>query len=669
MGFFDMFPKKPKPAPVRAARKEPAREASAPKAAPDKNVFNKRKDLRYRIGEVSAGDLGVVTEMSREGAKITKGGKVKCSETAVSLSTAHKPLSAEVVWQDDAAIGLRLAGDFDTGSYIRQNLQHLEEEEQAPATTLTYYTISQYKQHDFLTPLTNLMAELESSETKVERLKLYIMEISEVHRKWTGEKENKSSGAAQDTAPEAADASVFPDLKEELLVRSAGSKGVSDVNASDIDCIIARLGLNAVKRISGDFVKRNRARVEVSLPGFRNYHLFTTLKTVLFKRLSPFFGYKNEWGEGSSLLSLEACGLKIFMKNSLLDLNDYYTSPSRLYSEVSRSFERLLFGIDLVQINKTYFEKVVGAFTSVLDGYALGYLLLNPHYAVSKGMKVSITKNKLLYAFVMYLTALAVLFIIEKDKESGTTLMARLKRTGMDEKKSLDFLNDCIMEANSVLHEMGIRESIKPVTPPSSSFRLESYLPGGAHFEHFLKTFRNFHLLQGRRMVVRYEDEAYFHFILNRLLGTDAFGLNSTIACIIPCGNITEEELYFEFFTNFDLVIFKGIDRLPRFHHRAFLRFWEHYEGKIIATLSASSLFDYEQKDLYQLMRNHIVDFPSLLATPALHRRMADHAIQYVRPFLRDESPDPNRYTRYLDTPFSMTHIKNAELILSIKRG
>ncbi|MCC6346560.1 MAG: hypothetical protein IT388_05170 [Nitrospirales bacterium] len=669
MGFFDMFPKKSKPAPVRPVRKEPSGEASAPKAVPDKNVFNRRKDLRYRIGGISAGDLGAVTEMSREGAKITKRGKLKCSDASVSLSTAHKSLHAEVVRQDDDAVGLHLTGDFDTGSYIRQNLERLVEEDPIPLSALTYYTISQYRQHDFLTPLTNLMAELESGETKVERLKLYIIEISEVHRKWTEEKEKKNKGVTQNTGPEAGDATVFPDLKEDLLTRSAGSKGVSDINASDIDCIVARLGLNAVKRISGEFVKRNRARVEVSLPGFRNYHLFTTLKTVLFKRISPFFGYKNEWGEGSSLLSLEACGLKILMKNSPLDLHGYYTSPARLYSEASRSFERLLFGTDLVQVNKTYFEKVVGAFTSVLDGYVLGYLLLNLHYAVDKGMKVSITKNKLLYSFVMYLTALAILFIIERDRESGTTLMARLKRTGMDEKKSLDFLNDCIMEANSVLHEMGIRESIKPVSPPSSSFRLESYLPGEAHCEHFLKTFRNFHLLQGRRMVVRYEDEAYAHFILNRLLGIDAFGLSSAIACVIPCGNITEEELYFEFFTNFDLVVFKGIDRLPRFHHKTFMRFWEHYEGKIIATLSASSLFDYEQKDFYQLMRNHIADFPSSLSTPALHRRMADHTIQYVRPFLRDEPPDPNRYARYLDTPFSMTHIKNAELLLSIRRG
>ncbi|MBZ0156888.1 MAG: hypothetical protein K8I29_11860 [Alphaproteobacteria bacterium] len=675
MGFFDLFPKKSKPAPARPAKKEPSREAPAPKTVSDKNVLNRRKDLRYRIEEISAGDLGLVTEMSREGAKIAKQEKVKCSNAPVSLSTAHKPLSAEVVWQNDAAIGLRLTDAFDTGSYIRQNPKRLVEEDPVPAGTLSYYEISRYKQHDFLTPLTNLMAELESHETKVDRLKLYILEISEVHRKWSEEKEKerekekKSTGTVQDTAPEAADATIFPDLKEDLLVRSAGSKGVSDINSSDIDCIIARLGLDAVKRISGEFIKRNRARVEVSLPGFRNYHLFTTLKTVFLKRLSPFFGYKNEWGEGSSLLSLEACGLKILMKNSVMDLHSYYTSPSRLYSEVSRTYERLLFGTDLIHVNKTYFEKVVGAFTAVLDGYVLGYLLLNPHYTLDKGMKITVTKNKLLYSFVMYLTALAALFIIERDRESGTILMARLKRTGMDERKSLDFINDCVMEANSVLHEMGIRESIKPVAPPSSVFRLESYLPGEAHFEYLLKTFRNFHLLKGRRMVVRYDDEAYAHFILNRLFGIDAFGLNSTIACVIPCGNITDEELYFEFFTNFDLVIFKGIDRLPRFHHKAFMRLWDHYEGKIIATLSASSLFDYEQKDLYQLMKNHIVDFPSFLSTPSLHRRMVDHAIQYVRPFLRDESLDPNRYTRYLDTPFSMNHIKAAELLLSIRRG
>ena len=43
-------------------------------------------------------------------------------------------------------------------------------------------------------------------------------------------------------------------------------------------------------------------------------------------------------------------------------------------------------------------------------------------------------------------------------------------------------------------------------------------------------------------MALRYEDEAYAHFILTKLMIADDIGLNSKAYCVIPCKNISEDE-------------------------------------------------------------------------------------------------------------------------------
>ena len=669
MGLFDQFSKKEK-VPGRPAQPKAAAPPPPPKEGKSaKTVLNKRSHFRYIIEEMPAGDIGTVVEMSKSGLKLRKKNAADITDPLLEIRTPIKALKAEIVWQDSLYAGLKFKDDFDSGSFIKQSLKKIrQKDELAPAQPLSYSDIARYKQYDILTTLTGLMTELESENTDINRLKQYIVDLHETHDKIIADKK-KTEAAAKDEAQSPgteADAAAkeqreqeLPDLKEELLRESLGETGSSDITGPDIDCIVARLGLDAVKRISGAFVKKNMPRFEIALPGFKQYQVFNTLKTVVFTRLAPSFGYKNEAGEGSSLLSLEDTGLKIFMQNSKLDLSGFYHSPSRLYSEASRVFERMLFGVDLLQVNNTYFGKAVGSFKRILDGYVLGHLTLNPYYKPPKTMKLSLTKEKLAYGFVVYLTMLAVKYILERDNESGSVLLSRLRGRGMDERKAMALVSECIAETNSVLSEMGIRSSIQNIPSPSPSFKIESYLPKDSRFDYIIGAFRDFGAPDVQRMVLRYDDETYAHFILDKLLTVNFSGLHSKTLCIIPCENIAEEELYLEDLANFDLAVFKNIDRLPASQQKAFIRIWNNFEGKIVATLSSPALIDCQNRDLYALFRDCSVDFPSYLDNPGVYCKMVDHTVQQAKEFLNRKDADAKRY---LGEMRSMDSIKVSEL-------
>ena len=543
-----------------------------------------------------------------------------------------------------------------------------------PSCPITYREISHYKSYDFMTPVTNLLAELESVEIKINRLKLHITEISEVHNKWVEAKDVElkkrqrliRAGTPVEQLPPF-DSSVFPDLSEELFQHSGGSKGCA--NAKDVDCIVARLGIDSLKKLSTSFVKKNRARVEVSLQGFKNYHLFSALKTVFLKQVAPFFGYPNINNEGSSLLSLEVCGLKILMKDSSIDLDNIYTSPSRFYTETARVYEKVNFGYDIVHLNKMYFGKELNLFNDIIDGYVMGNLILNPHMTFDKSVKLNITKTNLAYSFVVYLSYLFVKFEMDADMEAGVVLFSKLKRTGMEETKIMGFINSCISRANKVLVDMDLKESIKPVNFPRLHTKPESLIRNNPAFSHFSNSLVKLNGGDGKRMVIRYDDESYCHYILSRVLASDLAGLKSSIVCVVPCANIADEAMHFEDFAGFDLVIFKGLDKLSLYHRQWLIKFWKSYEGKIIATVNSESIFDIFQKELYAIMKDHVVEFPSYMINPELHSTMVNQALKYVNGFTKQATVDSEKHNKYVDKRYSMKHVQSLEVLDSMPRN
>lgn len=632
--------------------------------------------MRYLIEEIPAGAIGNIIEMSKDGVRVIKRGKfiVREEETDMTFRIGQVMVKTSIAWQNEDSIGLKFEEPFNSTDYIKQHLLKPVSEVPNPSCPVTYTGISNYRSFDFMTPVTNLLAELESIETKMNRLKSHITEISEVHKKWVEAKEaelkerqrNAKAGTpSEKQAP--FDSSVFPDLSQELFQHSAGSKGCAD--AKDVDCIVARLGMDSLKKVSSGFVRKNRARVEVSLPGFKNYHLFSALKTVFFKRVAQFFGYRNDNNEGSSLLSLEACGLKILMKNSKIGLDAVYTSPSCFYTETARVYEKVNFGYDIVHLNKLYFGKTLNIFTGIIDGYMMGNLIMNPHMPFDRSLKFRLTKTNLAYSFVVYLSYLFVNFVMDADTEAGAVLLSKLKRTGMDDAKIIGFINSCISEANKVLYGMDLKESIKPASFPRLFAKLDLSISSNPVFSHFLNSFIKLNTGDGKRMLIRHDDESYCHYLLSRILACEEAGLKSRIVCVVPCANITDDALYPEDFAGFDLVIFKGLDKLSLYHRQWLIKFWKSFEGKIIATVNSESMFDIFQKELYEVMKNHLVEFPSYIKNAAFHTTMVMQTLKYSGKFTRQSANESERHERYMDKRYSMKHIQAMDVLDCMPRN
>lgn len=239
-------------------------------------------------------------------------------------------------------------------------------------------------------------------------------------------------------------------------------------------------------------------------------------------------------------------------------------------------------------------------------------------------------------------------------------LEEKLKKTGMSESQIIVFLNERINEANHILKGLGLHGKINSASLPQSSFKIEGYFPRNIHFRYFLQSLKDFNLMNSiNRMAIRYEDEAYTHFILNKFMIAGDLGFKSKAYCVIPCQNISHDELYLEDFSFFDLVIFKDIDSLPISHMREFIKLWNRFDGKMIVTFSNYSFLDSDSKDLYLLLKSHIVDFPSYFLNNGAYEKMIDHTINYLHPYMSGKVINKSSY---LTDFFSMNYIKLNEL-------
>jgi hypothetical protein len=624
-------------------------------------MLNRRTYNRYIMHVFSVGDIGVITDISKGGMRIKKTNNEEIMGSKLTVSIAKNEVEADIVWQDKEYIGLRYTAGFDAVQLIKRLTRKIKEPEIRPKKIIPEDAVAGITQKDVLCSCINLIEELENPDIDMTKLKTYVEEISDVCRETAPPEEKKSEEIEEMKEPEP----VKPaDIKGLLIYEARRASSAKQVEIADIDFAIVRLGLESVRQISIDFVRSKLSDLKISLSNFNNYEAFMIFKTVMFKHLTHLFGFKDAEGEESLLLSLETKGIDILMSlNSAdrKDIKDYYISSSRVYSEISRIYEKNNFGRDMLLINKSYFENKLGRFEDLYDGYILAHLILNPCYRPDD-IKLTLTKRKLIYSFLVYLTFIATRFIMDRDKESAFLLIHMLKRAGMDEREIMDFLSDGISEANDVLKNLGLKGNIRSGPLPGSSFKTEGYLHRDIHFKYLVKSFKDFSMSKNiSRMALRYEDEAYAHFILTKLLIADDIGLNAKAYCVIPCKNISEHELYLEAFAYFDLVILKDIDRLPRSHIKAFVKLWNSFEGKVIVTFSNYSFLDLDLDNeyLYLLLKNHIVDFPSYFSNKEIYEKMIEHTIDYMRPHLGKHVIDKNDY---LSDICSMDYIKANEL-------
>ena len=604
--------------------------------------LNRRKDDRYFIDDIPLEGIGTLVEISKNGLKIKKTPGFILEDPTITFTIAGQDIKADIRWQDMTFVGLQSAMTFnDTSFFIKRVKRAIETIAPPQMKVHLDNAIVQYKKDEGLISMINLLMEVDSPEPDIRKIGKYIDKISSLQ-----EKENKDD--------------VGKSFKEELIARAIGLQARDKTEEIDIDYAITILGLANVRDIFQNHVNKRFFQSEASRPLFENYETFNVLKSVVFKNLCRFFGLLDMQPEGSTLLSLETTGVDLLIEESSGILDNYYQSPSRLYAEFSRSYEKGFFGVDPLQLNQYYFEKGIRMFGELFNGYVLAHHTLNPHYFSSEDLKISLGKNGLIFSYLVYLTFLAVQFLMDKERESGFVLFKRLKGRGMDEKKIDKFLDQSVTDTKMILRILQLKGSLTQPLTPDGLLPIESYLGHDARFEYLGQSFRKFGRRQLKRMALRYEDAGYAHFILGKLMNSESFDLNSKTVCVVPCSNVSSDHWYIKDFAYFDLIVFKEINKLPADHLSAFYKLWSSFEGQIIATFSHLDLLDYTNSRMHTIFKNYIVDFPSYFHNNTVYKKMIDHTLHYLRPYLGAQHIDSNRY---LAEVYSMNHIKSEILL------
>jgi hypothetical protein len=642
MGLFDKFQKKETPKKVinKPLPVEPQKIVELPKLS-----LTRRKDNRYHVEGITGTDLGSIVEMGKSGAKLLKLDLGELKDNELTLSIFDQQVKSKLTWQDKKHAGLFYGNELRNSFHIKNIVRKMKEYVPDPRNAIPYSSAAKHLGEESFSLLINLMAELENTRTNLERLKIYINNLGEINKEAPKQEKEKEKEKEQEEETEKA---FVIDIKGELTRNASSARSSrSAVEISDVDVAVAVLGLDRVKEVLRTYIKKNISNAVHSLPKFNEYRTYNILKTVLFKNISPFFNYPDEQGDGSSLLSLETIGIDILNAKGGTDFRAYYNSTTRIYAEASRVFEKVHFGIDMIRANKTYFESTLGMFGHLYDGYILSHFTLNPYYIAPGILKIEMTKNKALLAFNLYLTYLAVQFIMGKDRESGNILAKKMKRSGMAAGQIIDFLNKTIAEANVIISLFGLKGSVKPVASPPPYFKMDKYFPRDVHCEYFIRTFRTFCTAKAARMALRFEDEKYAHKTLSECLNADDFGLNTKLHCVVPCSNLAEQSLEttlnMEVFSFFDLIIFKDIDKLHKSHMLDFLKLWKSFEGMIIVTFSSYSFIDIDNTALHPALCDYIVDFPSCFSSEMVYTRKVEHTLSYLRPFTGEWEVDTQR--------------------------
>ncbi len=467
--------------------------------------LNRRKDDRYIIDEIPLEGIGTMVEISKNGLKIKRAPGVNLEDPTVTFALFDREMKANVRWQDRSILGLQSAIPFDDPEFFIPSIKRAKEIIAPPQMKVHLDSaVGQFQKDESLVSMINLLMEVDSPEPDIRKVGQYIDQISSLQEQ-EKQSETKKEGEGGQGGEDDDKGDQEKTIKEELIARAIELQGREEAGEIEIGFAITMLGLSKVCEIIQDHINKRFFKSETSLPLFENYETFNILKSVVFKNLCRFFGLLDMQPEGSTLLSLETTGVDLLIKESSGILDTYYKTPSRLYSEFSRMYERTFFGVDPLQINLYYFEKDLNTFGDLFNGYVLAHHTLNPQYFSSEDLKISLNKEGLIFSYLTYLTYLAVQFLLDKDRESGFTLAKRLKGRGMDERKIDQFLENSIGDTKTILRNLKLSGTLSQPLLPDGGISIESYLGKDIRFDYLIQSFRDFSRRQVKRMALRYE--------------------------------------------------------------------------------------------------------------------------------------------------------------------
>ena len=569
--------------------------------------LNSRKYDRYILN-------GVIEDISKGGIRVRKSSREEIKKELIELNFEGKIFKGKVIQEKPDYFSIELFEPFTDIDFIEQNIKKLKTcEKEEEKTSIDFSTCLH---NEKIRAIINLLAELEDENTTSEKLITYIRQI--------------------------------PELEEEILEVANSVEEKVAVEITSLNTAIARLGFIRIKQIVRDILNKKISFMDESLSEFENYEAFSIFKTIFFKEVSPLFSFKDTKNEARSLISTETNILSFFTRQKYA-LKNYYKNPERIYSHYSRIVERVQFGTDMLEIGKKYFVDYLGFFKYIYDGYILSHLYLNPQLNL-KDIKITLSQRKLRFSYVFYLTMLATISVLQKNRRAAYILLNRLSRLGMNTGKALEFVNDTVSSSNNALSNMGLRRSLKPLSIPSYNLNINKLFPENIYFSYLTDR-----LKLGEdtgRVVLRHEDRGFTGFVLSLILNAKNLSFHKESFCIIPCGNIFDEELNKNMFEGFDTVVFRDIDLLPNNLENDFYKIWESFEGKLIVTYSPYSYIDFKRENLYRVLNPYVIDIPSFFKNSKAYDFLKERLKDEMNEFFDDFPVDSSKFVEFKDEKY-----------------
>ena len=575
--------------------KKTKKEATQKEQQSDHLPLNKRKELRY-IAKNQKCNIGEITDISKKSIGLLVSETKYEEDESLQIECGPLKRDGRVTRLGQKKIAIQFEKVLEE-NIVKELKVFLQDRDIEPKGSIDPTELEEDEDLVRSRALIDLMLELEDPNTNAQKLKESI--------------------------------NALPELKAAIINKANSIENIRQGEVTNIPSAVTRLGFDAVKKMTQEYITHIATFCNPSMKSFEEFDIYKVVMSAYFKKLAPLFSFKDSKNEAVNFLNTMNIGADFLAKRSE-KLEKYYKSPLELFSFEMRFLERVELGTDLLELDKKYFVDKLNVFQYIYDGFVLANMMLYPKYEPS--FTITLSERKMRFAFVVYLTLLALKFIVSKDRYSGMLFFNRLRRLGFNESDAKEFINETNNLINQQLKLFGINKIIKQPDLASYSFSLENYIGSGIYYDYL---YRNFAKLdnEATRMALRFEDTYYGMDVLEKIVNYDDFGFKRTAFVVVPCGALADEDLPLDQFKAFNLLIFQNVDKLPRGLMKDFQKLWRDFDGDFICTFSSESMIEFNNPELYTLLEPFIVDFPSYFQSPLLYTKMLGNTSKQINKF------------------------------------
>ena len=477
---------------------------------------------------------------------------------------------------------------------LHKKPEHIRKE---PKFKIEIDTLEAFEAHDFIKRVMPIIMELTDENTNVDKIYALIRNM--------------------------------PKLEEDILKIANNAYSNKGIDIKDIKSAIIRLGLSRIRDFTLKAISKEAiTEYKDELKELTEIEKILILQTAIFDNICQIACIQRSRFYDLLVLSM-IDGLLIVIdflnKNKYNDIKtqilNLVKTPSKLYSYISRIFEKDTFEKDMIKLNKEYFEKVFYGFDDFIKSIIIGYNTYAPYYKYSTTNKLQISKQAINLSFTIHLSILCTKFIMQNDEKAGFIMLNRLNRFGIDSIKFSSFLKNIINDANLTIRDLGVSKEISPY------IQKINYIPNieGENAKEQTKieipnTLQDFYdiftqtLTKLKRVCVRYEDKAYTMLKIENLINfiketqKGALGVIDLNTFEIP----SYEDISF-----LDVLVLKDIDNIEDIGKlKAIL---DSFEGYIIMTLRNDIDLETINNGLFNIIVEFTIEFPSYMEDDELY--------------------------------------------------